>query len=333
MLDSLQLRCEFVDRGCTDIIMYSNIISHTNSCKYSPTKCTNEGCEVVVNRLDLQQHSMQCPSRIINCPFGCTEKMRYSGLEQHKKKCLKIPTPCINGCGKTVCREDMNEHTLNQCANVLIACPMDYCNTQLMRRELEKHIAENMSRHLLLTINSVKQLKQVIEEQKTIIKNQNEIIQNLQLNTCDNLNIIDFLWKIPEFNITATPGDKLTSPIFSAKHYNFVLLCYPGGAVAGNEISIFFGISAGKFDSVLAYPFDYIYTVTLLDQSGKGSHKRIQLSQATRDSLKVLIPHGNSVGWVNFISREEMIRGGYINAEKTVYIKLTVDFSKKIAPL
>jgi len=125
----------------------------------------------------------------------------------------------------------------------------------------------------------------------------------------------------------------LTSPIFSAKHYNFVLLCYPGGAVAGNEVSIFFGISAGKFDSVLAYQFDYIYTVTLLDQSGKGSHKRIQLSQATRESLKVLIPHGNSVGWVNFITREEMVRGGYINAEKTVYIKLTVDFSKKIAPL
>ena len=55
-LDDLKIKCQYHDRGCPDAIGLESLASHVNQCEFAPVMCGNEGCEMVVNKSEKENH-------------------------------------------------------------------------------------------------------------------------------------------------------------------------------------------------------------------------------------------------------------------------------------
>ena len=63
LISQLKIRCNYVGRGCTDIIKLEMLEGHDAACGFCPAQCSNDGCGLIVNRKDLSYHEMN------NCSF------------------------------------------------------------------------------------------------------------------------------------------------------------------------------------------------------------------------------------------------------------------------
>ncbi|CAB4038367.1 E3 ubiquitin- ligase PDZRN3 [Paramuricea clavata] len=83
LLDSLMIRCDHENRGCPEFVKLEFLDRHVNSCGYSPTRCTNAGCEVVMNRHEKERHEReQCQFRKIVCD-ECGEQVIWKSSRVH----------------------------------------------------------------------------------------------------------------------------------------------------------------------------------------------------------------------------------------------------------
>ena len=55
-LGKLKIKCEYHDRGCPDVVQLENLQRHVDQCDFSPVKCENEGCEMIINKRDKENH-------------------------------------------------------------------------------------------------------------------------------------------------------------------------------------------------------------------------------------------------------------------------------------
>ena len=61
VLSQLEIKCDNVERGCPDIVKLENLEAHVVNCAFSPVKCSNEGCALIINRKDQADHeSNEC---------------------------------------------------------------------------------------------------------------------------------------------------------------------------------------------------------------------------------------------------------------------------------
>ncbi|CAB4032958.1 E3 ubiquitin- ligase PDZRN3-like [Paramuricea clavata] len=82
-LQSLMIRCDHENRGCPEFVKLEFLDRHVNSCGYSPTPCTNAGCEVVMNRHEKERHEReQCQFRKIVCD-ECGEQVIWKSSRVH----------------------------------------------------------------------------------------------------------------------------------------------------------------------------------------------------------------------------------------------------------
>ena len=58
-LSELRIRCDFFKRGCRDVMKLSNLERHVSTCGFAPVNCSNEDCEVVINRQDKLHHEAE----------------------------------------------------------------------------------------------------------------------------------------------------------------------------------------------------------------------------------------------------------------------------------
>ena len=56
MLAELRIRCEFFDRGCGKFVQLGDLERHVANCGFAPAVCSNEGCQLEVNKQDLLHH-------------------------------------------------------------------------------------------------------------------------------------------------------------------------------------------------------------------------------------------------------------------------------------
>ncbi|CAB4041591.1 RING finger 151-like [Paramuricea clavata] len=67
-LAELKIRCEFFDRGCGKFIELGDLERHVTECGFAPAVCSNEGCELEVNKQDLLHHETAvCEQRRVQC--------------------------------------------------------------------------------------------------------------------------------------------------------------------------------------------------------------------------------------------------------------------------
>ena len=82
-LQSLMIRCDHENRGCPEFVKLEFLDRHVNSCGYSPARCTNAGCEVVMNRHEKERHEReQCQFRKIVCD-ECGEQVIWKSSRVH----------------------------------------------------------------------------------------------------------------------------------------------------------------------------------------------------------------------------------------------------------
>ena len=76
LLSELKIRCEFVDRGCGKIVDLGDLERHVADCGFAPAVCSNEGCQLEVNKQDLLHHETAvCELRRVQC-HSCNDIRR-----------------------------------------------------------------------------------------------------------------------------------------------------------------------------------------------------------------------------------------------------------------
>ena len=76
LLYELKIRCQFFDRGCAQFVELENLESHEADCGFTPAVCSNEGCQLEVNKQDLLHHETAvCEQRRVVC-HSCNDIRR-----------------------------------------------------------------------------------------------------------------------------------------------------------------------------------------------------------------------------------------------------------------
>ena len=72
-LDDLKIKCDHHDRGCLEVFRLEDLPRHVDQCEFAPIMCGNEGCGMVVNKRDKDDHEKNlCQFQIAKC-FECKE--------------------------------------------------------------------------------------------------------------------------------------------------------------------------------------------------------------------------------------------------------------------
>ena len=73
LLDELNIHCQYVNRGCQEIVQLQHLDRHEATCGFTPVVCTNQGCGVTVTKRDLVHHESElCEFRKLKC-HSCGE--------------------------------------------------------------------------------------------------------------------------------------------------------------------------------------------------------------------------------------------------------------------
>ena len=76
LLSELQIRCQFFDRGCGKFVQLGDLERHVADCGFAPAVCSNEGCQLEVNKQDLLHHeTVVCELRRVKC-HSCNDIRR-----------------------------------------------------------------------------------------------------------------------------------------------------------------------------------------------------------------------------------------------------------------
>ena len=68
LLDELRIRCEFFHRGCRKTVELGELEKHVKECGFAPAVCSNEGCNLEMNKQDLVHHETAvCEQRKASC--------------------------------------------------------------------------------------------------------------------------------------------------------------------------------------------------------------------------------------------------------------------------
>ena len=68
VLSGLKIKCDYSHRGCQEYIRLEELDSHVVNCGFAPVKCSNEECEMIVNKREIIYHeSTVCEYRKVKC--------------------------------------------------------------------------------------------------------------------------------------------------------------------------------------------------------------------------------------------------------------------------
>ena len=82
-VSQLKVKCDYVERGCPDMVKLENLEAHVANCQLSPVKCSNEGCDVIINRKDQPDHeNNECFFRQGKCEV-CGKNVAYGKRKLH----------------------------------------------------------------------------------------------------------------------------------------------------------------------------------------------------------------------------------------------------------
>ena len=73
LLAELKIRCKFFDRGCGRFVELGQLESHSGECGFAPAVCSNDGCQLEVNKRNLLHHeTTECEYRRVQC-HSCSD--------------------------------------------------------------------------------------------------------------------------------------------------------------------------------------------------------------------------------------------------------------------
>ena len=81
-LDELNIRCDYYDRGCRELVQLQNLNRHVAQCGFSPVVCGNQECGQTISKRDRTYHESElCQFRKLKC-HNCGEiNTMMTGME------------------------------------------------------------------------------------------------------------------------------------------------------------------------------------------------------------------------------------------------------------
>ena len=160
-----------------------NMKTHREKCPQEPVECLIGGhaCLGHVTHTSVVEHQKDCDFRPYKCDY-CGKKgtfasitgeesVKFYGVLEtcHYDECLEYQLVCPNGCGETLKRREASIHE-EKCPT----CPFRHvgCTAKPPQRELDSHYQEEMQKHLLLMVKSLKVLS---EKNKQLSKRNMEL--------------------------------------------------------------------------------------------------------------------------------------------------------------
>ena len=201
---------------------------------------------------------------------------------------------------------------------------------QIQRREVESHLQASMRLHLDLACVKLGDTQKKFEEttnklEKKVMALEKRI--HYFEEKCES-----FTWRIDSFSEVlrkAKSGEetKIESSPFYRYGYKYKIELHPNGFDCGENthLSVYLVIMKGEYDATLTWPFDKMFTFTLIDQQ-ENEHNRENIVQSSSSDPKrkhfARPVKEQNVGWgfPKFVSNEKLQKRRYI-VDDTIFVQ------------
>ena len=319
-IQALAVKCSNVDGTCEWQGTVGTLSKHMAMCPFTPLPCPKK-CVDKSNTIsqfmkkDLDEHlEKDCPNRDYQCQY-CQEKGTYTNITQvHDSICENKMIPCTNtGCNDTIPRNALKRHFAEDCEYTEIPCKYQRlgCDKKMIRKAISTHENDTDKLHLHMALQKIITMENNFSETK---QSTNDAINALK--TCQTRKSITF----------GTFGNyqrEFKSPSFYTSPNGY----YMNASVTINKetkaLSFSLSILEGKYDTALQWPFQGRATLSLLNQLDDTNHFERKI-----DFSKHAVMAGGNLGFVNFISRKELVKTGpkikYFK-DQTLYFRVLVE--------
>ena len=163
-INELEVYCSNRSQGCDIILKLEELDPHlseenSSGCGYISVPCPNM-CGHVSVRTDMSNHVVEdCPKRKVTCSH-CDVVMSHDLLANHYELCEEMKVSCPRNCGAEMRRGDLKTHE-DDCPDMPVKCPFydAGCQVKLTRKELDKHVENGTSAHLVDLMTGYNTLK------------------------------------------------------------------------------------------------------------------------------------------------------------------------------
>ena len=149
LLSELKIRCDFFERGCSKYVELGDLDKHVALCGFAPAVCSNEGCQLEVNKQDLLHHETAvCELRRVKC-HSCSDIRKEvdtmkSNMAAMNEKLKEVGTN-VNTVKNDVLaiQVQMNERLREVGENVITAKDDVVAKVQLIQKQLNQQEESN----------------------------------------------------------------------------------------------------------------------------------------------------------------------------------------------
>lgn len=162
---SVQVKCEYLNKGCEWIGDLSNMEDHLQQrCAFQLVCCTFEHCEERVERYKLTNHQEKCPYKLEKCQY-CNSLFLRLQIQDHYNTCGKFPVKCPNDCSNNLMERELVEHHRSICEEEIVSCEFSSfgCSALCCRKNILKHCQDYCHLHLSSTMKKITALEEELE--------------------------------------------------------------------------------------------------------------------------------------------------------------------------
>ena len=88
ILSQLKFKCP--NKGCEQILNYTDVKRHNKICDFQEIICPNKGCNKKLLKKDLENHVLnECQFSLVKCPF-CDYQFNKNEITKHEKSCSLV---------------------------------------------------------------------------------------------------------------------------------------------------------------------------------------------------------------------------------------------------
>jgi hypothetical protein len=159
LLSELKIRCQFFDRGCGQFVELGDLERHVTDCGFAPAVCSNEGCQLEVNKEDLLHHETAvCELRRVLC-HNCNEIRQEMDTV---KVNLAAMNEKLKGVGKQLARNDRNQENVKTAVGNVVA------KVELVQEQLRGQLNKQEECNRQLQVDNVEMKRSLNEITKQL---------------------------------------------------------------------------------------------------------------------------------------------------------------------
>ena len=337
---NFKVNCSNKEKGCKWQGDLGDADKHKNtSCNFAIVVCTNDGCDLEMERRRLDNHlSKSCSQRRHKCPY-CSHQDTYQEVfTTHFTKCEEMPLPCPGGCGKRkLVRRNMAQHLSEECPEELVPCTYATagCKETVKRKNLKKHLKDKdqhfdtlMASHLALScrVRDVAAMVNSGNHQKVEATHSPLPLCPWLQNTPTCYPCPPWVIKMEGFQKMEMGEEWFSDPVYS--HFGGYKMClrvvaHGNMEAEGLNMSVYISLMRGDNDGNLKWPFKGTIKVSLLNQLEDRKHYTKELwspdSDVSEDASKRVTGRDRAlgIGQTRFISHQDL---SYISDENVQFL-------------